>query len=69
MTTEKIFIQIDDQRIEATGEVLENVLADIAENKAKQAAAEKAAAEKAAAKAAIAERLGLTEAELAVLLG
>ena len=69
MTTEKIFIGIDDQVIEAKGEVLANLLAEIADNKAKEKAADKAAAEKAEAKAAIAERLGLTDAELAVLLG
>jgi hypothetical protein len=69
MTTEKIFIQIDDKRIEATGEVLENLLADIAENKAKEAAAEAAIAAKATAKAALLERLGITAEEAALLLG
>ena len=68
MTTEKLFIGIDDQVIEAKGEVLENLLADIAAIKAKEAADIAAAAEKAEAKAAIADRLGLTQHELALLL-
>ena len=69
MTTEKLYIGIDDQVIEATGKVLENLLADIASMKAKEAADIAAIAKKAEAKAAIAERLGLTQEELALLLG
>jgi hypothetical protein len=55
--------------VELTAEEIKQREADaIAYGKAK-AAEEDAAAEKAAAKAAIAERLGLTEDELAILLG
>jgi hypothetical protein len=68
MTKEKIYIGIDDEVIEATGEVLDNLLAEIKDNKAKEAAAIKAAADKAATKAAIAERLGLTPDELTALI-
>lgn len=68
MTTEKIFIGIDDEVIEATGEVLDNLLAEIKEVKAKEAAIAKAAADKAATKDAIAERLGLTLNELSALI-
>jgi HD-GYP domain-containing protein (c-di-GMP phosphodiesterase class II) len=69
MTTQKIFIGIDDQVIEAKGEVLTNLLAEIAEMKSKEEAAAQAIADKAEAKAAIADRLGLTQEELALLLG
>ena len=69
MTTEKIYIGIDDQVIEAKGEVLANLLAEIEENKAKEAAAQAAIAEKAAAKAALLERLGITAEEANLLLG
>lgn len=69
MTTEKIFIGIDDQVIEAKGEVLKNLVAEIEAIKAKEAADLAAATQKADAKAAIADRLGLTADELATLLG
>jgi hypothetical protein len=69
MTTEKIFIGIDDQVIEAKGEVLQALLAEIADNKAKEAAAEAAIAAKETAKAALLERLGITAEEAALLLG
>ena len=69
MTTEKIYIGIDDQVIEAKGEVLTNLLAEIAEMKSKEEASAQALADKAEAKAAIADRLGLTQEELALLLG
>ena len=69
MTTEKIYIGIDNQVIEAKGEVLEKLLAEIAEIKAKEAAAEAAIAAKATAKAALLERLGITAEEAALLLG
>lgn len=68
MTTEKIYIGIDDKVIEAKGEVLANLLAEIADNKAKEAAAEAAMAAKATAKAALLERLGITADEAALLL-
>lgn len=69
MTTEKIYIGIDDQVIEATGEVRTKLLAEIEAMKAKEAEIEQAIADKAEAKAAIANRLGLTQEELALLLG
>lgn len=62
MTTEKIYIQIDNERIEATGKVLEDLLADIAENKAKEAEFEA----RQAAKASLIQKLmalGITEEE------
>ncbi len=67
--TEKIFIGIDDKRIEATGDVLEKILKDRADyEKALQVAeAEKSA--KAEAKAALLERLGITAEEAVLLLG
>jgi hypothetical protein len=68
MTTEKIFIGIDDQVIEAKGEVLENLLAEIADNKAKETAAQTQAEAKATAKALLLERLGITAEEAALLL-
>jgi hypothetical protein len=69
MTKEKIYIGIDDQVIEAKGEVLEALLAEIEENKAKEAAAQAARAAKETAKAALLERLGITAEEAALLLG
>jgi hypothetical protein len=68
MTTEKIFIGIDDEIIEATGEVRANLIAEIEAMKSKEAADAKAIEDKAAKKAVIAERLGLSADELAVLL-
>ena len=68
MTTEKIYIGIDDQVIEAKGEVLANLLAEIEENKAKESAAQAAMASKATAKAALLERLGITAEEANLLL-
>jgi hypothetical protein len=69
MTIEKIYIGIDDQVIEAKGEVLADLLAEIADIKAKEAEAEAAMAAKATAKAALLERLGITAEEAALLLG
>ena len=68
MTTEKIYIGIDDQVIEAKGEVLANLLAEIEENKAKESAAQAAMASTASAKAALLERLGITAEEANLLL-
>jgi hypothetical protein len=64
--TEKIYVGIDDQRIEATGEVLEQILKDRAEAETKKIAndakieARQSALQKLAA-------LGLTEEEIAAL--
>ena len=70
MTTEKIFIGIDDQRIEATGEILEQILLDRQkfekEEAHKKAEAESKAAAKAAAQAKLAA-LGLTVEDLQAL--
>lgn len=68
MTTEKIYIGIDDEVIEATGEVRDKLVAEIAAIKAKEANDLKAQQDKAATKAAIAQRLGLTPDELVALL-
>jgi hypothetical protein len=68
MTTQKIFIGIDDQVIEATGEVRAKLIAEIEDMKLKEAADVKAINDKTKAKNAIAERLGLTADELAILL-
>ena len=68
MTTEKIFVQINDERIELTGADKETFLADRAIAQAKQKAYETELAAKAKQKAAILERLGLTEDELKVVL-
>jgi hypothetical protein len=68
MTTEKIFIGIDNERIELTGEALESFIAErairIQEAEAKALEAEA----KAAQKAALLERLGISEDEARLLL-
>lgn len=68
MTQEKIFIGIDNERIEATGEVLAQILADkeIYNQQKLQEEAETQA--KAQAKAELLERLGITEDEAKLLL-
>jgi hypothetical protein len=68
MTTEQIFIQIDDERIQLTGADKEAFLADRAAIQAEREAYEAEQAAKAAEKKAILERLGLTEDELKVVL-
>jgi type IV secretory pathway VirB9-like protein len=55
--------------VELTAEEVAQRAADAVAYEKAKADEEQAAAEKAEAKAAIAERLGLTEAELAILLG
>jgi hypothetical protein len=57
-------IQIDDEVRDAT----DQEIAAIEARKSEKIALDQAAAEKAEAKAAIADRLGLTDAELAILL-
>jgi carboxylesterase type B len=66
--TDKIYVQIDDKKIELTGEALEAFLADraIIESTRAIAEAEKAKAE--IAKAALLERLGITADEAKLLL-
>jgi hypothetical protein len=68
MTTEKIFVQIDDERIELKGAELETFLTDRAASQIKKEAYEAELAAKAAEKAVILERLGLTEEELKTVL-
>jgi hypothetical protein len=68
MTTEKIFVQIDDERIELKGAELETFLADRAASQIKKEAYEAELVAKAAEKATILERLGLTEEELKTVL-
>ena len=65
---EKIYIQENQEKIEATGEVLEQILAD-REAEAQAKALKQAEAEaKAQAKAALLERLGITQDEANLLL-
>ena len=68
MTTEKIYITVDDERIEATGEVLEQILLDRENAKQRQIAEAAEAEAKAQAKVALLERLGITEDEAKLLL-
>jgi len=68
MTTDKIYIGNDNQVIEAKGAVLTNLLAEIAEIKAKETAAQTAAKEKSLAKSALLQRLGITADEAALLI-
>jgi len=68
MTTEKIYVGIDDERIELTGEALEAFIAERA-IRLQEAEQRKAEAEaKATAKAALLERLGISEDEARLLL-
>jgi sorbitol-specific phosphotransferase system component IIBC len=69
MTTEQIFIGVDDQVIELTGADKEAFLAQREADNAERQAREAEQAAKAEQKAAILERLGLTEDELKVVLG
>jgi hypothetical protein len=68
MTTEQIFIGVDDQVIELTGADKEAFLAQREADNAELKAFEAEQAAKAEQKAAILERLGLTEDELKVVL-
>ena len=68
MDNEKIFIGIDNERIELTGADKEAFLAQREADNAERQAFEAELAAKAEQKAAILERLGLTEDELKVVL-
>jgi hypothetical protein len=68
MTTEQIFIGVDDQVIELTGADKEAFLAQREADNAEREAREVEQVAKAEQKAAILERLGLTEDELKVVL-
>jgi len=64
--TEKIYVGIDNERVEATGEVLEQILKDRAESVLAEQAKEAKLAARQSALAKLAA-LGLTEAEIAAL--
>ena len=68
-TQNKVFIQIDDQRIELTGAELEAFNADKAILQAEAQAEVLAIKAKIAAKQAVLDKLGLTADEAAALLG
>jgi hypothetical protein len=68
MKTEKIYIGIDDQRIEATGKELQNILDYRASKKLHKETIAAEALAKAEAKSALLERLGITQAEADLLL-
>jgi hypothetical protein len=68
MTNEKIFVQINDERIELTGAQLEAFLADRAASKVKKEEYEAELAAKATQKQAMLQRLGLTEEEINSIL-
>jgi hypothetical protein len=68
MKTEKIYIGIDDERVEATGQELQDILDYRAKKKLNKEALKAEAEAKAEAKAALLERLGLTEDEAKLLL-
>lgn len=68
MTTEKIYIGIDDERIEATGQALQDILDYRASKKILKETVEAELEAKAAAKAALLERLGITEDEAKLFL-
>ena len=67
-TQNKIFVQIDNEKIELTGDALDAFLADRQALADQKAAAELAAEAKATAKAALLDRLGITEDEARLLL-
>ena len=66
---EKIYIQENQEKIEATGEVLEQILADRKAEAEAQALKQAEAEAKAQAKAALLSKLGITEDEARLLLG
>jgi hypothetical protein len=70
MTIEQIFVQINDERIELTGQALDDFLVDRAQAQAEKAARQAEQDAKAAAKESALTKLaalGLTEEELAAL--
>jgi hypothetical protein len=72
METEKIFVQIDNERVELTGEALEDFLADRAQLQAEAAARQAEQDAKAAAKESALTKLqalGLSEAEAKQIVG
>jgi hypothetical protein len=72
MMSEQIFIQDGDERVELTGEALENFLADRAQLQAEEAARQAEQDAKAAAKESALTKLqalGLSEAEAKQIVG
>jgi hypothetical protein len=68
MTTEKIYVGIDDERIEATGQVLQDILDYRAAKKLNKETLEAEAEASASAKSALLAKLGITEDEAKLLL-
>jgi hypothetical protein len=68
MKTEKIYIQIDNDKIELTGQAKTDFIAQREADNAEREAREAEQVAKAEQKQAILERLGLTEDELKVVL-
>jgi len=66
--SEKIYIGIDNKRIEATGEVLDQILKDRVEAAESVALIESQKAATETAKAALLQRLGITAEEAILLL-
>jgi hypothetical protein len=66
---EKIYVQIDDERIEATGDVLAELLAAQSAMKAESDAIAAQVAQAATDKAALLAKLGITADEAKLLLG
>jgi|LakMenE18May11ns_1017448.scaffolds.fasta_scaffold9127774_2 hypothetical protein len=64
--TEQIYVSIDNERMEASGEVLEQILKDRAEAQLQEASRQAKIAARQSALAKLAE-LGLTEEEIAAL--
>jgi len=67
-TQNKIFVQIDNEKIELTGAELDNFLADRQALQNQRAESEAAFEARASAKAALLERLGITAEEAQLLL-
>jgi regulator of protease activity HflC (stomatin/prohibitin superfamily) len=70
--SDKIYVGIDDKKIEAKGEVLEQILKDRAEFEAQQASIEAEQTAKAEAKASAVSKLtalGLNENEINAIIG
>ena len=68
MTTEKIYVGVDNQRVEATGQVLQDLLDYRAKKKLYKETQQTAAEAKASAKSALLAKLGITEDEARLLL-
>jgi hypothetical protein len=67
--TEKIYVDINGERIEATGEILEQLLSQRKQYADDQIVKTAEAEVKSQAKAKLLERLGITEDEAKLLLG